>query len=273
MDEKIIACADHVTVSNYGPESLVRVCDIPVHSFAHEAVLAEMDRNIQGPRGRKYISITNTESMYHARRILEHRNYIENATFSLCDGMGVVIGGRFRRRKVERFNGPVLLEKCSEYGIGRNWRHFFCGGKEGVAQKLEQELGQRFPGMVTAGTYCPPFREMTEDEVSVMIRKINESKPDLVWVGLGLLKQEAWIRHYIDQINVPWLIGVGAAFDYHAGTARWAPAWIRRIGFEWLYRLCFEPRMFKRNVRSFIFLAEALSERVFGKAPIIGGKL
>lgn len=90
-----------------------------------------------------------------------------------------------------------------------------------------------------------------------MLEAINAAKPDIVWVGLGLLKQESWIAKYKDQIDAPWLIGVGAAFDYHAGTARWAPAWIRRIGLEWLYRLWFEPRMLVRNLRSARFMFNA----------------
>ncbi len=247
-----------------------RICDIPVHSLPHEEILAEMDRNIQGPRKRMYISITNTESMYHARRISDHYNYIENARFSLCDGMGVIIGARLQGKNVKRFNGPTLMLKSCEYGVQRNWRHFFCGGKEGVADLLSEKLKQQFPDMITAGTFCPPFREMTPDEEADLIQQINDARPDILWVGLGLLKQEAWIRRYIDKLDVPWMVGVGAAFDFHAGTARWAPAWVRNIGLEWLYRLCFEPRMLKRNIWSFIFLFEVVLESILGKAPIIG---
>jgi len=247
-----------------------RICDIPVHSCPHEEILAEMDGNIQGPRKQMYISITNTESMYHARRIIDHYNYIENARFSLCDGMGVVIGARLQGKNVKRFNGPALMLKSCEYGVQRNWRHFFCGGKEGVADLLSEKLKQRFPGMITAGTFCPPFREMTADEEAGLIQQINDARPDILWVGLGLLKQEAWIRRYIDKLDVPWMVGVGAAFDFHAGTARWAPSCVRNLGLEWLYRLCFEPRMLKRNIWSFIFLFEAVLEGILGKAPIIG---
>ena len=247
-----------------------RICGIPVHTAPHENVLADMDKNIKGPRRPMYISITNTESMYHARRDSGHLNYIENARFSLCDGMGVIIGARLQGKNVRRFNGPILMLKSCEYGAERNWRHFFCGGKEGVADLLSGKLKQQFPNMTVAGTFCPPFREMTADEEAELIEKINDAQPDILWVGLGLLKQERWIQKYIGRINVPWMIGVGAAFDYHAGTARWAPTWIRNIGMEWLYRLYFEPRMLKRNYFSFIFLLEAVLESMFGRAPIIG---
>ena len=123
---------------------------------------------------------------------------------------------------------------------------------------MSRKLKEQYPGMVIAGTYCPPFRDLTIAEEREMIERINAAKPDVLWVGLGLLKQEAWISRYKDKLDVPWLAGVGAAFDYHAGTARWAPAWIRNIGLEWLYRLFFEPRMLVRNVRSFQFMFKGM---------------
>ncbi len=247
-----------------------RICGIPVHSWPHEKILAEMGCNIEGVRKHGYISITNTESMYHARRIPEHRDYIEHADFSLCDGMGVVIAARLQGKNIARFNGPLLMIESCEYGVQRNWRHFFCGGKEGVAELLSSRLEQKFPGLITAGTFCPPFGEITLDEEAEFIRRVDDARPDIIWVGLGLLKQEAWIRRHIDRLDVPWMVGVGAAFDYHAGSASWAPGWIRSIGFEWLYRLYFEPRMFKRNVWSFIFLFEAALDGILGKLPLVG---
>lgn len=241
------------------------VCGIPVHSVPHIDVLKEMDSNIHGARKNLYISITNTESMYHALRIPTHLSYIKNAAFSLCDGIGVVIGGRFQGAKIERFNGPALMIEACEYGVDKQWRHFFCGGKEGVADILAEKLSEKFPGLVVAGTYCPPFRELTPSEEICFIQQVKDSKADIVWIGLGLLKQEAWIEKYIDKLNVPWMSGVGAAFDFHAGTARWAPKWIRSIGFEWLYRLVLEPRMFKRNVWSFVFMFQVIIDGVFLK--------
>jgi N-acetylglucosaminyldiphosphoundecaprenol N-acetyl-beta-D-mannosaminyltransferase len=237
-----------------------RVSGIPVYSGPHRAVLEAMDRNIRGDRRSSYISITNTESMYYARRLPEHREHIERAAFSLCDGIGVVIGGRLQGRRIERFNGPILMLEACEYGVAHGWRHYFYGGREGVAATLAATLEKRFPGLITAGVCCPPIRPLTETEEAETASRINDSGADIVWVGLGLLKQEAWIRRFRERLDSPWLAGVGAAFDFHAGTARWAPAWIRQIGFEWLYRLCFEPRMFVRNVNSFVFLFEAAAK-------------
>lgn len=239
-----------------------KISGISVYCRNKLSVLEEMDRNIRGSRTPAWISITNTESMYHAKRISAHRDYIQAARFSLCDGVGVVLAGWFQGKKISRYNGPILMMESCEYGAERAWRHFFCGGKEGVAEMLAAKLKAKFPALEIAGTFCPPFRVMTLEEEEEMIRQINESKADVIWVGLGLLKQERWIKLYRDRLNVPWLIGVGAAFDYHAGTARWAPAWIRGIGLEWLYRLYFEPRMLIRNVYSFIFFLEAIKDAI-----------
>lgn len=242
------------------------VCGIPMHNLPHEEILQEVDCNIHGKRERFAIHFTNSESMYLARRIATHREFVENFRFSLCDGMGVVIAARLQGKRIRRFNGPVFMLKACEYGVERGWRHFFYGGEEGVAELLSKKLTEKFPGMITAGTFCPPFRTMTESEDKEMVDQINDAKPDILWVGLGLLKQERWIAEHIDKIDVSWIIGDGAAFNYHAGITRWAPKCIRRIGMEWLWRFCFEPRrLFIRNVRSFAFLFEAALESIFGK--------
>lgn len=251
-------------------ERVARLCGIPLHQWEHEDVLADMAAHIRTRGATEHICITNTESMYFARRKQAHREYIEQSRFSLCDGIGVVLAGRMNGQRIWRFNGPLLQMKACEYGAPLGWRHFFCGGAEGVADLLSTKLSEKVPGLNVAGTYCPPFRELTEAEEDAMVEAINAARPDILWVGLGLLKQEAWIAKFRDRIDVPWMVGVGAAFDYHAGLTNWAPAWIRRIGMEWLYRLMFEPRMFRRNVTSFIFLAEASIGGVFGKAPLIG---
>lgn len=235
------------------------VFGVPVTCCSMDYALSEIDRNIRSDRERRYVSLTNTEAMYHAKRIHSHLKYIQNAAFSFCDGIGVVIAARCEGKKVCRINGPVLMLKCCDYGVERKWRHYFCGGKPGVADLLSKKLTEKFPGMITAGTYSPPFRTMTEDEDREMVDQINATKPDILWVGLGLLKQERWIAEHIKKIKVPLMIPDGAAFEYHAGVTRWAPKPIRRIGLEWLWRFCFEPRrLFIRNIRSFIWLSQAV---------------
>mgnify|MGYP001553297909 CR=1 FL=1 len=213
------------------------------------SILNDMDSSIRSQK-KGYISITNTESMYHALRLEEHLQYINQADYSCCDGVGVVWGAKFKNVIIPRLHGPDLMIHCCRHGVAKKWRHFFYGGKEGVPELLEKRLGNRFPGMITAGGYSPPFRELTPEEDDKVVEMINEAKPDILWVGLGLLKQEKWIAQHRDRLNVPWMVGVGAAFDFYAGTVKRAPRFFRDLGLEWLYRGLFEPRMIIRNIYS-----------------------
>lgn len=238
---------------------------INIHSITDDILLKKMNENIENFHQSCHISITNTESMYYAQRISEHMNYINTAEFSLCDGMGSVIAGKFQGKSIQRFHGPDFMLKACEYGQQYGWKHYFYGGKEGVADTLVSKLQDMYPQLQVAGTYCPPFRDLTLEEEKNMIQEIKSANPDIIWVGLGLLKQERWIKKYKNDLKIPWSIGVGAAFDFHAGTVKRAPEFFRNVGLEWLYRLSREPRMFKRNVNSFLFMFEAIGSGIKNK--------
>ncbi len=244
---------------------LGRLAGISISLDSRDAVLADVALRVAENRPGGCISITNTESMYHALRRPEHLAYINSADHSLCDGVGVIAAGYLWGLRVPRYNGPILQLDCSERGQTPGWRHFFYGGKEGVADLMAQKLKERFPNLQVVGTYCPPFRELTADEDAQVVQMINDARPDFVWVGLGLLKQEAWIAAHIDRIRVPWMVGVGAAFDYHSGAVPWAPAPIRALGLEWLFRLIIQPRLrAKRYWWSLVFVLEAAAKGLFG---------
>lgn len=225
----------------------VNLLGLPVTTGSWSEVLHAIDGAIQARDVGHYISVTNTESMYHALRISEHGNFIRGSDISLCDGIGVSVVGRVHGVRVPRRHGPVLQLACCEYGETRGWSHFFYGGKEGVADKLVGELKAKYPGLVCAGTYTPPFRDLRPEEDEELVALINRARPDIVWVGLGLLKQERWIASHLGRIDAPWMVGVGAAFDYHAGVVPWAPAWMRAAGLEWLFRLVVQPRLRARR--------------------------
>jgi N-acetylglucosaminyldiphosphoundecaprenol N-acetyl-beta-D-mannosaminyltransferase len=245
-------------IGNSLPLEHVEICGIPVAAVGHLQVLQQMKRKIDHKKPGNYISITNTESMYHALRTRAHFDYIREANFSLCDGVGVILAGLVWGHSIRRYNGPILLLDCCAYGQARGWRHFFYGGKAGVADKMAARLKKQFPSIIIAGTYSPPFGDLTPEMDASAVAMINAAKPDIVWVGLGLLKQERWIARHLDRLTAPWMIGVGAAFDYHSGTVPWAPKWVRALGMEWLFRLLIQPRLrAKRYWWSLIFLIEA----------------
>jgi N-acetylglucosaminyldiphosphoundecaprenol N-acetyl-beta-D-mannosaminyltransferase len=235
-----------------------RILDIPVSVKPASQILAEVATRVRAQLPGGHIAITNTESMYHALRRAAHRHYIQTAEHSLCDGVGVIIAGWFWRARVKRYNGPVFLLDCVEHGVAERWRHFFYGGKPGVADEMRRRLQESYPGFQCVGTYAPPFGELTPEQDRAVVELINQSKPDFVWVGLGLLKQEQWIAEHLDSIQAPWMVGVGAAFDYHSGAVPWAPRVVRAVGLEWLFRLIIQPRLRARRYWwSFVFVVEA----------------
>jgi N-acetylglucosaminyldiphosphoundecaprenol N-acetyl-beta-D-mannosaminyltransferase len=162
---------------------------------------------------------------------------------------------------MERVCGPDTMPALLDRGRAIGARHFFYGGAPGVADRLAASMSAQFPGLAVAGTYCPPFRPLTADEDAEVVRMIEESGADCVWVGLGSPKQEHWLAEHRDRLSAPLLLAVGAAFDFHSGTKRRAPRLMQRTGTEWLFRLASEPRrLLGRYVRTnarFVFLLAA----------------
>jgi N-acetylglucosaminyldiphosphoundecaprenol N-acetyl-beta-D-mannosaminyltransferase len=236
------------------------LCGVPFNANTREEILTEIDHNIRHQRQNYSISITNTEAMYFVLRNAAHAEFVRNTRFSLCDGIGVRLAGFANGVKIPVFHGPDFMQSCCEYGSTRGWRHYFYGGKPGVAERLGERLSSRFPGLIVAGAYTPPFRPGPFEEDPEVLAAIQATRPDMLWVGLGLPKQERWVATHIDKLHIPWMIGVGAAFDYLSGTIQRAPLWIQRMGIEAVYRCFREPpmRLFPRHGRSLIFVGQAL---------------
>jgi N-acetylglucosaminyldiphosphoundecaprenol N-acetyl-beta-D-mannosaminyltransferase len=131
--------------------------------------------------------------------------------------------------------------------VRRGHRHYFYGGSPRVLDQLVERLTQRHKGMVVAGYRSPPFRPLTAEEDAMDVAAINAARPDFVWVGLGMPKQEKWMASHVGRIQAAALVGVGAAFDFHAGTKPRAPFWMQHSGLEWLFRLATEPRRLARR--------------------------
>lgn len=224
--------------------------DIPFHSIEKDKLFFLLNENIFGERETKHIVITNTESMYFANKRLNHKKYIEEAELSLCDGVAIVLAAKLHKINIKRYHGPDFMLDVIKIGLDKEWRHYFLGGQQEVNVNLQKSLMRIYPNINITGSYSPPYRDINKDEEIEMILNIKKSQPDFIWVGLGLPKQEEWIAKYKDAFETPWSIGVGAAFDFHAGSKSRSPKMIQNIGLEWLFRLFKEPRMIKRNLRS-----------------------
>jgi N-acetylglucosaminyldiphosphoundecaprenol N-acetyl-beta-D-mannosaminyltransferase len=213
-------------------------------------------------RQRHYVVLTNPHSVMMCLRDAAMRDATRAASLILPDGVGVVIAARILGYPHNgRVAGPNLMLKLCDWNRKDDCRHFFYGGAEGVADRLAEKLSSLYPGLKVVGTYSPPFGLLSVEEDNAVVERINAADPDIVWVGLGAPKQEKWMAAHIDRIDACTMIGVGAAFDFHSGNAKWAPAWVRRMGFEWVYRFVLEPhRMWRRDIDGFIFLAKVFSQ-------------
>jgi N-acetylglucosaminyldiphosphoundecaprenol N-acetyl-beta-D-mannosaminyltransferase len=209
------------TISNWVDNKLANfVCVTPVHS-----VMMCLDNN-------------------------ELRHIYNEAGMVTPDGMPIVWLSRwFGAKHVSRVYGPDLLLNMCVDSLYNNFKQFFYGGADGVADLLVSKLIEKFPDLNVVGTYCPPFRELSDLEDQEIANYINGCEPDIIWIGLGAPKQEYWMHSQLKALAPSVLIGVGAAFDFHAGLVKQAPKWVQSSGFEWLFRLSIEPRrLWKRYI-------------------------
>jgi N-acetylglucosaminyldiphosphoundecaprenol N-acetyl-beta-D-mannosaminyltransferase len=199
----------------------------------------------------EYVCVTGVHGVMESQDDPSLRDIHNSAGLVTPDGMPLVWLSRFKGYPhVERVYGPDLMLACCAASVSQGYRHFFYGGAPGVAERLAGRLQERFPGLVVTGTWSPPFGEPTLVEERATIERINSANPDIVWVGLSTPKQERWMATHVGRLSAPVLIGVGAAFDFHAGLKRQAPRWMQRSGLEWLFRLGTEPRRLWRRYLS-----------------------
>jgi N-acetylglucosaminyldiphosphoundecaprenol N-acetyl-beta-D-mannosaminyltransferase len=195
-----------------------------------------------------YVCVTTVHGVMESQRDEQLRHIHNTAGLVTPDGMPLVwLSWRLGFRHVERVYGPDLLLAVCEHGLPQSYRHFFYGGAPSVADTLAARLQSRFPGLQVAGAYSPPFRPLTLTEDRAVVERINAVHPDIIWVGISTPKQERWMAEHVDRLNAPALIGVGAAFDFHAGLKKQAPRWMQRNGLEWFFRLLMEPRRLWRR--------------------------
>lgn len=185
-----------------------------------------------------------------ARENEEYARIYEKATVAAIDGMPIVKMGLKKGYTCERCAGPDIMGLVFEEGIKRNKTHYFYGGKDkDVLRKLKANLEQKYDGIRIVGMYSPPFRNLTDEEDKKICDEINQVKPDFIWVGIGAPKQEKWMQEHREKIQGAVMLGVGAGFNFFAGTLKKAPAWMENASLEWLYRLTKEPkRLWKRYI-------------------------
>ncbi|HTB21451.1 MAG TPA: WecB/TagA/CpsF family glycosyltransferase [bacterium] len=211
----------------------------------------------------RMVSLVNPHSVMTTKQDPHFARALDSMDVNLPDGIGIIMAAKILGiRQRGRIAGPDLVAYVCKHGRKNKLRHYFYGGNEGVAEAMASNLQKRFPGMIVAGTHCPPFRENEASEDRQILDKMNGQKIDVLWVGLGAPKQELWMAKHRQLLNAKILIGVGAAFDIHANVVKRSPKIFQKLGFEWLWRLILEPkRMWRRNLNSFYFLKEVMGQK------------
>jgi N-acetylglucosaminyldiphosphoundecaprenol N-acetyl-beta-D-mannosaminyltransferase len=223
-----------------------------------EGWIAEQSREVC-----KFVVATGFHGIWEAHQSEAFREVLNSADMFCPDGIAPVWLSRLQRDPLPgRVPGPDLLAEFVGRANGAGYRSFFLGDTEETLQSLETRLEERYPGHRTVGRFSPPFRALSESEELDLVGMINDSHPDVLWVALGLPKQEWWIHRNRERLRVPVAVAVGAAFGFVSGRVKRAPAWIGRSGFEWVWRLAMEPRKLWRRdlIDGPRFLACALLE-------------
>ncbi len=225
----------------------IQIGDVPFPIINYDDAI-EVYQEWINARTAHQVCIVNVHTLVTAMRESSFRLIMQEASMNTMDGQPL----KWYANTVchadvnERVCGPELMLRCLDQGVDKGWRHYFLGGRPEVLSTLQLRVQERFPGVNIVGSYSPPFRPITDIEESETVTQINETNADFLWVGLGAPRQEQWIHRNLHRLNVPVCVGVGAAFDFHAGTVKRAPAWMQKAGLEWLFRACADPRLFRR---------------------------
>jgi N-acetylglucosaminyldiphosphoundecaprenol N-acetyl-beta-D-mannosaminyltransferase len=224
---------------------------VPLAVTTYDKALDWMDATVAAER-KGYICVAAVHTVMACQEDPELRAAVNGASFTVPDGQPLVWAmNLLGHRLPDRVYGPELMERACERAAASGTRIYLYGGRnQGALVQLTLNLRRRFPGLRIVGGYSPPFRELTPGEESQIVDEINQSRADIVWVGIGVPKQEKWMARMRERLDASVLVGVGAAFDFHAGLVPQAPEWMQRVGLEWVYRLAHEPRrLWKRYLR------------------------
>lgn len=190
----------------------------------------------------KYVCISNVHTTVTAYRDEKYREVQNGSALSLPDGKPLSIVQRYRGyENAGRVPGPDLMPEIFALSEKKGYRHYFYGSKQSTLDALKERLLEKYPKLNIVGMYSPPFRPLTEEEDQEAVERINAVKPDFIWVGLGAPKQEIWMAEHENRVHGV-MLGVGAGFDFHAGTIKRAPKWMQELCMEWLYRISQDPK-------------------------------
>jgi len=242
---RVQALHEGQAASPSGPQAIARrdILGLPVAMTDYERAMDAMDSMI-ATRSPGYVCALATHAVSLSRDDTELREAILTSALALPDGVPVVWAANMLGEHLpHRVYGPELMRRYNDRCTEQGHRVWLYGGRDqGSLVQLALNLRRMHPRLRIVGGYSPPFRSLSDEEDDAIIQQINEAKPDVLWVGIGAPKQEKWMARMRDRLDVPVMVGVGAAFDFHAGRISQAPHWMQERGIEWIYRIAQEPR-------------------------------
>jgi N-acetylglucosaminyldiphosphoundecaprenol N-acetyl-beta-D-mannosaminyltransferase len=202
-------------------------------------------------RQRAYICVAAVHTVMESQEDPALRAAVLGSDFTVPDGQPLVWAMNLLGHNLpSRVYGPDLMERACERAAAAGQAFFLYGGRESALETLRGELPRRYPGLRVVGARPAPFRDLEPDEADAIAAELNAAEPDVIWVGLGVPLQEKFMAAMRERLDAPVLVGVGAAFDFHAGLKRQAPESLQRLGLEWAFRLVQEPRrLWRRYLR------------------------
>jgi len=227
------------------------VLGVPLALTDYDKTLDWIDGTV-ATAGRGYVCVAAVHTVMACQEDPELRAAVLGADFTVPDGQPLVWALKLLGHPLpDRVYGPELMERACARAAANGLRFYLYGGRnQGALVELARSLRLRHPGLTIVGGHAPPFRALTPEEEEAVVADIERSRPDVVWVGIGVPKQEKWMARMRGRLSAPVLVGVGAAFDFHAGLVPQAPARMQRLGLEWAFRLAQEPRrLWRRYLR------------------------
>jgi N-acetylglucosaminyldiphosphoundecaprenol N-acetyl-beta-D-mannosaminyltransferase len=221
-----------------------------------------------------YFITANTHYVMLTDAMPDLRGVNEGAAFIVADGAPLVLASRLQGTRLpERVAGSDLIFHLGREAAARGFRIFLLGGGPGVAEQAAARLVEHYPGLVIAGTECPPFRELSAEEHEALLERIRAARPDLLIVAFTMPKGERWLAANVQVLGVPVAVNVGAAIDFAAGRVRRAPRWMQRCGLEWFFRMSLEPRRLAgRYARNAWFIARMVARTRRVRPPSAAAK-
>ena len=233
------------------PPPVAEVLGVPLALTDYERTMEWMDARV-ATREKGYVCVAAVHTVMVCQEDPELQAAVEGASLVVPDGQPLVWAmNAMGHHLPTRVYGPELMDRYCARSAETGTRMFLYGGRnQGALVQLALNLRRRYPGVKIVGGYSPPYRPLSEEEEDAVAAEINRSQADVVWVGIGVPKQEKWMAAMRDRLDAPVLVGVGAAFDFHAGLIPQAPDWMQHSGLEWAYRLAHEPkRLWKRYAK------------------------